>query len=90
MKRRSNDAVVGVCTAIYSGILKYHQETDGMGFDRSNWCQWCMSFDLCAQAICVWSFKGEQLLLFCNLVKQLLSFKVNGLVMQVVLWLVLS
>ena len=77
-KRRSNDAVVGDCTAIYNGIWKYHHEKDGMGFDRSNWCQWCMSFNLCVHAICAWFFKGEQLLLFCNLVKLLLSFKVNG------------
>ena len=35
-----------------------------MGFDRSNCCQRYMSLDLYACAICVWSFKGEQLLLF--------------------------
>ena len=36
-----------------------------------------MSFDMCAPAICAWNFKGEQLVLFFNLVKQLLSFKVK-------------
>ena len=59
--------VVGVCTAICSNIPKYHCEKAEMGLDDSKLVSVHMSFDVWACAICTWSFKGEQVLLFYNM-----------------------
>ena len=69
--------MVKVCTAIYSDIQKYHCEKAEMGLDDPKLVTVQVSFDVWVHAICAWSFKGEQVLLFYNHVKQLLLFKVH-------------
>ena len=73
---KSNDAVMRVCTAIYSDIQKYHCERL-MGLDDPQLVSVDVSFDVWVHATCAWPFKGELNLLFCSCVKWLLSFKVH-------------
>ena len=57
--KKSNDAVVRVCTAIYSDIQKYHCEKAEMGLDDPKLVSVHVSFDVWAHAMCAWLFKGE-------------------------------
>ena len=77
MQRMSIDAVVGVCSAIYRSVQKYHPEKDKMDLDDPKLVSVCISFDVWAHAICELFFKGEQVLLFCSHMNWLLSFKVH-------------
>ena len=43
---RINDAVLRVCTATYSNILKYHYEKAEMGLDDPKLLSVCMAFDV--------------------------------------------
>ena len=63
----SNDPVIRVGTAIYSNIWKYHCEKAEMGLDDPKLVSVHMSFHVWVHAICTWSFKGEQVLLFYNM-----------------------
>ena len=82
--------MVRVCTAIYSGIQKYHCEKAEKGLDDPKLVSVHVSFDVWVYTICAWSFKGGLVLLFHNHAKQLLSFKVIYQSMQGVLQLVQS
>ena len=73
----SNNAVLSDCAAIYNSIQKYHCDKPEMGCDDPILLYGYVSFDAQACAICVLFFKGEQVLLFYNCVKQLLTFKVH-------------